>query len=231
MGTPHRIVVDEGHYFLRDAVKQGLLDLDFNGYIVVTYWPSQLPKTLVAATEVILVTRESNRKEIDALRQHCQACQHVSHSSWTLLPDLLLDQAVALPVTGEAGSDLLPFTIGERLTPHVRHRQKYVDVPVTDNRAFVFRGDRAAMAVRAHTLREFVTVLEHLEVAHAEGYLRRADFSRWISDVFGDHSLAREVREHERAYAQSKSNDALSLIVAAITSRYELAEESDAVLA
>jgi hypothetical protein len=231
MGTPHRIVVDEGHYFLRDAVKHGLLDLDFNGYIVVTYWPSQLPKTLVAITEVILVTRESNRNEIDALRRHCQACQHVDHSSWAMLPDLRLDQAVALPVTAEAGSDLLPFTIGERLTPHVRHRQKYVDVPVTDNRAFVFRGDRQPMAERAHTLREFVAVLEHLEIPHANGYLRRRDFSRWISDVFGDHALAREVREHERAYAQSKSNDALSRIVAAITSRYELAEESDAVLA
>jgi hypothetical protein len=229
VGTPHRIIVDEGHYFLRDAVKQRLLDLDFNGYIVVTYWPSQLPQPLVAATEVILVTRESNRKELDALRRHCQACQHVSPSSWAMLPELRLDQAVALPVTAEAGSDLLPFTIGERLTPHVRHRQKYVDVPVADERAFVFQGGRAAMAVRAHTLREFVAVLEHLEMAHVDGYLRRSDFSRWISDVFGDHALARELREHERAYAQSKSKHALRLIVAAITSRYELAEESDVV--
>jgi hypothetical protein len=231
MGTPHRIVVDEGHYFLRDAVTHGLLDLDFNGYMVVTYWPSQLPKMLVAATEVILVTRESNRHEIDALRRHCQACRHVAHSSWEMLPELRLDQAVALPVTAEAGSDLLPFTIGERLTPHVRHRQKYVDVPVTDNRAFVFRGDGPPTTERAHTLREFVAVLEHLAIPHADEYLRRGDFSRWISDVFGDHSLAREVREHERAHAHSKSNRALSLIVAAITSRYELAEERDAVLA
>jgi hypothetical protein len=138
---------------------------------------------------------------------------------------------VALPVTAEAGSELLPFTIGERLTPHVRHRQKYVDVPVTDNRAFVFREGRATTAVRAHTLREFVAVLEHLELVDADGYLRRGDFSRWISDVFGDHALARELRDHERAYVQSKSANALSLVVAAITSRYELAEESEAVLA
>jgi hydroxymethylpyrimidine pyrophosphatase-like HAD family hydrolase len=231
MGTPHRIVVDEGHYFLRDAVNQRLLDLDFNGYIVVTYWPSQLPLALVAATEVILVTRESNRNEIDSLRKHCQACQHVGDSSWALLPDLRLDQAVALPVTVEAGSELLPFTIGERLTPHVRHRQKYVDVPVTDDRAFVFRGARGATAVRAHTLREFVGVLENLQLGDADGYFRRGDFSRWISDVFGDHALARELRGHERTYVQSKSANALSLVVGAITSRYELAEESEATLA
>jgi hypothetical protein len=230
MGTPHRIVVDEGHYFLRDAVNQRLLDLEFNGYIVVTYWPSQLPRALVDATEVILVTRESNRNEIDSLRKHCQACQHVGDSSWALLPDLRLDQAIALPVTAEAGSELLPFTIGERLTPHVRHRQKYVDVPVTDDRAFLFRRARGA-AVRAHTLREFVAELKNLEPRDADGYCRRSDFSRWISDVFGDHALARVLRNHERAYVHSKSANALALVVAAITSRYELKEESDAVLA
>jgi hypothetical protein len=148
-----------------------------------------------------------------------------------MLPDLRLDQAVALPVTAEAGSELLPFTIGERLTPHVRHRQKYVDVPVSDNRAFVFRRGHAATAERAQTLREFVTVLENLERGDADGYLRRGDFSRWISDVFGDHALARELRDHERAYVRSKSANTLSLVAAAITSRYELADESEAALA
>jgi hypothetical protein len=225
MGTPHRIIVDEGHYFLRDAVKDRLLDLDFNGYTVVTYWPSQLPRELVAATEVILVTRESNRAEIDALRGHCSACRHISSSSWDVLPVLRLDQAVALPVADEADADIQVFTIGERLTPHVRHRQKYVDVPVPDSRAFVFRADGGAAAPRAHTLREFVTVLDDLEVARADGYLRRGDFSRWIGDIFGDHALARELHARERAYVESPSGDALTRIAAAIRSRYELTEE------
>jgi hydroxymethylpyrimidine pyrophosphatase-like HAD family hydrolase len=91
VGTPHRIIIDEGHYFLHNAVEKGLLDLEINGYIVVTYWPSQLPKELVAATEVILVTRESNRTEIDALRKHCRSCSHVSTLKWDLLPKLRLD--------------------------------------------------------------------------------------------------------------------------------------------
>jgi hydroxymethylpyrimidine pyrophosphatase-like HAD family hydrolase len=223
-GTPHRIVVDEGHYFLRDAVKDRLLDLDFNGYTVVTYWPSQLPRELVAATEVILVTRESSAKEIDALRNHCTACQHLARSAWDVLPRLALDQAVALPVAFEATSDLRVFTIGERLTPHVRHRQKYVDVPVAESRAFVFRGVGRAPLSRARTLREFVTMLEDLDAAHAEGYLRRGDFSRWIADVFGDHALARELRAYEGAHVPAQASEAVARIVAAISSRYELNE-------
>jgi hydroxymethylpyrimidine pyrophosphatase-like HAD family hydrolase len=228
-GTPHRIIIDEGHYFLRDAVKHNLLDLEFNGYTVVTYWPSQLPRDLVAATEVILVTRESNDAEIDALRHHCTACEHLDAPAWDVLRTLRMDQAAALPVTSEAGSDLQVFTIGERLTPHVRHRQKYVDVPVGDAHAFVFHENGRGGPSRAHTLREFVMVLDELDVGRADGYLRRGDFSRWVADVFGDRALARELEAHERAYVQSRSGEAVARIAAAIKSRYELTEEHDGV--
>jgi hypothetical protein len=228
-GTPHRIVVDEGHYFLSDALDRRLLDLEFNGYTVVTYWPSQLPTEFVAATEVILVTKESNLGEIEALRKHCEACRHLNPAAWEALPHLRLDQAVALPVTDEAGSELRTFIIGERLTPHVRHRQKYVDVPVSDSRAFVFRSGRRTVTARAHTLREFVAVLENLDLTQAGGYLRRGDFSRWISEVFGDHALARELQGSERRYIMEDYREALEQIVAAIRSRYDLTQENEIV--
>jgi hydroxymethylpyrimidine pyrophosphatase-like HAD family hydrolase len=228
-GTPHRIIVDEGHYFLRDAVEHELLDLDFNGYTVVTYWPSQLPTDLIRATEVILVTRESNRAELDALRRHCTACDHLGDSDWDVLQTLQIDQAAALPVATEADSNLQVFTIGKRLTPHVRHRQKYVDVPVGAAQAFVFHLDGRSKTSRAHTLREFVMVLDELDVTQADGYLHRGDFSRWIADVFGDRALARELQKHEREYVQSRSADAVAQIAAAVKSRYELTAESDTV--
>jgi hydroxymethylpyrimidine pyrophosphatase-like HAD family hydrolase len=226
-GIPHRIIVDEGHYFLRDAIKHQLLDFDFNGYTVVTYWHSQLPQDLVAATEVILVTRESSGAELDALRRHCSACAHLDDSAWDALHTLPIDQAAALPVTVEAGSHLQVFTIGERLTPHVRHRQKYVDVPVSDSQAFVFHSTRHQQTSRAHTLREFVTVLDDLEIAEADGYLRRGDFSRWIADIFGDRALARELQGLEQEYGGSRSVDAVARIAAAVKSRYELTDEDD----
>jgi hypothetical protein len=197
----------------------------------VTYWPSQLPRDLVAATEVILVTRESNRAEIDALRHHCTACERLGDSAWDVLQTLQIDQAAALPVTTEASSNLQVFTIGERLTPHVRHRQKYVDVPVGDAQAFVFHRNGQPQALSAHTLREFVMVLDELDVGHADGYLRRGDFSRWIAEVFGDRALSRELQEYEREYAQSPSGDAVAQIAAAIKSRYELTDETDRVVA
>lgn len=223
-GLPHRIVVDEAHYFLHDSDASQLLDLESNGYTVVTYCASRLPKALLAATEVMIVTCESSPDEVDALCRCCARCQHVDAPMWRQqLGHLALGQAVALPITEEAGGDVRLFTIGPRLTPHVRHREKYVDVPVTEGRAFVFSEGPAA-GRRARTLRQFVAIVEHATSAALDGHLRRGDFSRWIGDVFGDHALASDLRTHEERHRRGDDLDIVPEIVAAIRGRYDLTE-------
>ena len=226
-GLPHRIVVDEAHYFLHDAVADRLLDLDFNGYTIVTYSASQLPAEFIAATEVILVTCMSNPAEVEALLSHCPTCNQLSPPPWEILRHLDRGQAVALPVTEEARGQLIMFSVGQRLTPHVRHRQKYVDVPVTKGRGFVFGPDWSEPLQRARTLRQFVSALESADIERADRYLRRRDFSRWIDDVFGDHALAEEIRVQEQRYGRGERRDTLVTIVAAIRSRYDLTEDDD----
>jgi hypothetical protein len=224
-GLPHRILLDEAHYFLHDADARQLLDLDINGYTIVTYCASRLPKELMAATEVMLVTCESNPAEIDALRQRCAGCQtDGTASNWSFLTHLALGNAVALPITEESGGELKMFTIGQRLTPHVRHRQKYVDVPVTESRAFQFAAN-GGPPHRTRTLRQFVAALEEVAPASLAGYVRRGDFSRWIADVFGDNALADELRAEEQRFRTRADADVLPDIIGAIRGRYDLTED------
>jgi hypothetical protein len=224
-GLPHRIIVDEAHYFLHDADAHYLLDLERNGYTVVTYWATRLPKDLLAATEVMIVTRESSAAEIEALQQWCSRCDATDRSRWSMLGRLKPGQAVALPITEEAGGDLRLFTMGARLTPHVRHREKYVDVPVSEHRAFVFGPNGLPSTHRARTLRQFVAELESAPVSHLEAFVRRGDFSRWIGDVFGDHPLAAELRTLEDRYRAGVPADGLHVIVNAIRARYDLVDD------
>jgi hypothetical protein len=226
-GLPHRIVVDEAHYFLHDASAHHLLDLERNGYTVVTYCASRLPPELLAATEVMISTCESNPAEVEALCRCCAPCQNVDAPRWrTLLGHLQLGQAIALPITEEAGGEPRVFNIGQRLTPHVRHREKYVDVPITEHRAFVFLrpGQRA---LRVRTLREFVAALEDLTRPALEGYLVRGDFSRWIGEVFGDRALADDIRRHEERFRSGLDPDSVPEIAAAVRARYDLTDDED----
>ena len=224
-GLPHRIVIDEAHYFLHEPDARQLLDLERNGYTVVTYWASRLPEELLAATDVMIVTRESNPAEIDALRKWCSTCQPADPTSWSILGRLTTNQAIALPITKEAGGELRLFTLGTRLTPHVRHRQKYVDVPVSDSRAFVFAASGHGPAARARTLREFADELQQGAASRFDGYLRRADFSKWIEGVFGDYALGAAVRTLEHRHRVSPSPDTVPQVLNAIRARYDLRDE------
>jgi hydroxymethylpyrimidine pyrophosphatase-like HAD family hydrolase len=221
-GFPHRIVVDEAHYFLHDADALNLLDLEGNGHTFITYWASRLPAPLIDAADVLIVTRESNPAEIAALRQRCRSCDPNDPEPWTVLERLTTGEAVALPVTAEAEGRLRRFALGPRLTPHVRHRGKYIDVPITASRAFVFDA-----ATRATTLRQFVDALDRLDPRVLDGFVRRGDFSRWIRHVFGDYPLAVELEALEARYRRDGAGDAASEMAQAIRTRYSV-DGSDA---
>ncbi len=221
-GLPHRIVIDEAHYFLHESAFEGLLDLERNGYTVVTYCASRLPKALLDSTEVIIVTCESNPAEIDALFKLCERCAGACREEWSGLSRLRPGQAIALPITVESKGRLRQFNVARRLTAHVRHRQKYVDVPVSDQRAFVFT---TTPMVRARTLRQFVGELERNATRTLEPFVDRGDFSRWIRDVFGDHALAAELRAIESRHRVKAGPDTIPDLVDSIRARYDLRED------
>jgi hypothetical protein len=221
-GLPHRIVVDEAHYFLSDPDVLGLLDLELHGYTLVTYLASKLSPALLAETEVVIVTRQSDPNEIAALGKVCSVCGKMDQADLSrMLETLVIGQAVALPLTEETEGEIRRVRLTPRLTTHVRHLTKYIDVPVSANRALVFWRDGAMTDVRVHTLREFVEILEQECANSADGHLRRHDFSNWISAVFGDHALASVARAIEEDHRQGRSNDAVAALARAVRSRYE----------
>jgi hypothetical protein len=221
-GLPHRIVVDEAHYYLNSPESEKLLDFDRNGYTVVTYCASRLPRALIDSVEVVIVTCQTDPAEIAALADLCQRCPSADDDGWQLVQRLKVGQAVALPITEETGGIPRMFMIGPRITPHVRHREKYVDVPVSEERAFVFAPLEGGPYRRVQTLRQLVNELESVPPAALEPYIVRGDFSRWIGDVFGDHALAEELHALEHRHRLRHREDTLPEIASAIRARYDL---------
>jgi phosphoserine phosphatase len=225
-GLPHRIVVDEAHYFLHDEDVLDLLDLELNGYTMVTYRASRLHPDILAASETILVTQESDPGEVRALATLCRPCRALHPEEWERqLRQLKVGEAMVLPVTAEAEGEARLIRLAPRLTPHVRHLAKYVDVSVPAGRAFVFWRNGGPPDRRARTLREFVDIVDETPTPALDGHLRRGDFSRWVADVFGDYSLSEELQRMEREYRAGALAAAGESISHAIRSRYDLIEE------
>jgi hypothetical protein len=220
-GLPHKILLDEAHYFLQDIAHTELIDPELAGYIVVTYRISALdPALRQTGDAVVLVTRETDETEIAALTAMYRPAQNEDAAE--LFRGVAVNESVLLPGTIESQDRPRRFMLAPRLTDHVRHRRKYIDMPIGDAQAFVF-ADGGRSGPRARTLREFVELLPILSAPALAGHLRRHDFSRWLNDVFRDRQLALRVRSLEQRIVTDEASEVARALGQAIRARYELA--------
>ena len=220
-GLPHRIVIDEAHYFLHDPNARQLLDLALNAYTLVTYRPSDLNSDLRAAIDAIVVKRTTDPREVHTLVS--MAGSPAIGPEWkAALRALAPNQSALLPGPEEASGKLQSFVLLARLTSHVRHKAKYYDLDLIEPLGFIFTDAGRALGPPVRTLKEFVIALKTYPIAALEGHVRRGDFSRWIADVFHDPTLATQVRKVEQRYRLGHVRDLCGSIGAAIEERYEL---------
>lgn len=220
-GLPHRIVVDEAHYFLHEPTVAKLLDLDLGAYILVTYRPSGLHASLQRAIEGVIAKRLTDPDELRALIR--MFGNRNAESEWkSTLKSLTASQAALLPGIEEAEGKLKRFEMQPRLTPHVRHRTKYFDVPMPEADGFLFTRNGEAVAGPARTLKDFVWLLASSSPEVLEGHARRGDFSRWIRNVLRDNLLAAIVAEVEHQHQLGKIQDLQSELANRIRERFDL---------
>lgn len=223
-GLPHRIIVDEAHYFLHRPNARHSLDLELGGYTLVTFRPSGLPRDVLMASDAIIAKRETDPREVHALLAVNGAT--APQEGWeAVLGALAMDEAILFPDPADSSGRPLRFRVAPRLVSHVRHRQKYLDMPVAEREAFVFCRHGMATGQRARTLREFIALLAAAPCETLDGHLRRGDFSRWIADIYKDRPLAAEIRELENQYQFDRVLDINDALVELIQEHYAVTDE------
>jgi hydroxymethylpyrimidine pyrophosphatase-like HAD family hydrolase len=210
-GLPHRVVVDEAHYFL-NQLDAALFDRELGGYLLVTYRVSDLSPEILGASEAVIVTRVDDRRQALALRALAPGV--ATSSEWlTLLADLAIDEAVLVPGALGPSDSLKRFHVAPRLTAHVRHREKYAYVPVCYEHEFVFTQAGRPTERRARSVRDLLSTLPALPDDVVQGHLARGDFRRWIEEVFGDSELGAAILPLEGGHI-SNVRDALFHVIA-----------------
>jgi hydroxymethylpyrimidine pyrophosphatase-like HAD family hydrolase len=219
-GLPHRIVIDEAHYFLHEKNAEELLDLALGAYTLVTYRLADLDPNLRNSMECIIVKRTTEPHENETLMKLLEAkgcCATVLSN----LGSLELNEAVLLPGMRETGGQCLKFKLFPRLTSHVRHKAKYLDVQLPVEQGFWFSDDGNTVAGPARTLKNFLALLNTVSRGVITGHAHRGDFSRWIADVFRDHALASEIRKLEQRFRLKHIHELNESIAKLIQERYE----------
>jgi len=224
-GLPHRIVLDEAHYFLHEPNIRDLLDLNLGAYTLVTYQLSGLHPEVRKAIEAIVVKRITDPRDVQTL------VSMVGHpgveQEWTaVLGSLAIDEAAILPRSDEAHGRMRRFTLLPRLTSHVRHKAKYLDIQLVREQAFVFTDDGKPIGPPVRALKDFILPLKTLPTSVIAAHARRGDFSRWFAGVFHDHLLAANVRDIEQRCRLGHTENVSDLLVRTIRERYEFSPRS-----
>jgi hypothetical protein len=231
-GLPHWVVLDEAHYSLhRGGIPDAVVGIEDKGFCLVTYRASHIRESVLNATDVFLFARTTDGDELDFARRLAERLPADPADVATTLP--AIPQGEFLMIRGEqAGPRTRTFVGAPRMTSHVRHLRKYADGQLPEGRRFFFRGVDGRVRATAGSLKELQDALGGVGADVLAFHAERADFSRWVLDVFADRELGRQLAKLERRWSRREIHDlavALDALVGAAIRRAErhLAEPRD----
>ncbi|MGD0375722.1 MAG: HAD hydrolase family protein [Streptosporangiaceae bacterium] len=196
-GLPQWVVIDEAHGPIgRASATRRMMDPGAKGYLLVTWQPEELSAEALVALDVVI-----------ALGSPHPASQFVDLTAAVAdMPRTEIARLLAGP-TGRAvlawrqrPGQAVRFTLGARITPHLRHEHKYEQSGVEPAHRFYFRTepDNPTGAVAAN-LAELEAELGRCDQGVLRHHCTGHDFSRWTASVFHDKMLAAHLSAAEAA--------------------------------
>jgi hypothetical protein len=223
-GLPHRVVLDEAHYFLCEGECDPTVVAMDSGLMLVTYRLADLDPRALAAMETIVATRDADPASARLLRALCRG--EGQDAEWSaMLAAIPPDGAVLLPSVDDPMREPRPFRASLRQTIHVRHRHKYLDMPIRAGLEFRFEFDGGGAVAVARTLQELVDVLGATPTRRVSAHVRRGDLSRWVREALRDDTLAQAVAGLEARSRMDASFDFAGSVIHAVRGRYQVTDD------
>ncbi len=214
-GRPHWILVDETHHLMPrdlDSVPT-ILSQAPSGMLYVTVHPEWIAPAVSCTLDSVVVLGASP----------AQALAAVAAASGTVAPrveetSLPSGQALLWHV-GQPGATR--FSVAGQRSQRRRHRRKYAEGELPEERSFWFRGPQGKLKLRARNLFEFLQIGEGVDDETWQHHLRAHDFSCWMRVCIKDAELSAEVAAVE-CESGADAHDSRARIRVAVEKRYTL---------
>jgi HAD superfamily hydrolase (TIGR01484 family) len=213
-GRPHWIVVDEAHHLMPTTWEPASMALPqkLESMLFITVHPEMMSPAALSVVDMIIAVGESPHEVIGAF----------ARAAGEAPPEIG-------SVTLEAGEALVwdrrqpPFRItGAPARSELRrHRRKYAEGDVGEEKSFYFRGPDGKLNLRAQNLFLFNQIAAGLDDETWLYHLRRRDYSRWFREAIKDDGLAEETARIERDEGIS-AEESCRRIAELIEERYTL---------
>jgi HAD superfamily hydrolase (TIGR01484 family) len=187
-GRPHWIVVDEAHHMLPEGhvILADALEHLPAGLLLVTVHPERLAARILAAIDTLIVVGEAPE----------DAFQAFARAAGTLAPhvgDARLPPGEALVWSPARARNVVRMRTTPPKAERHRHRRKYAQGALGEDKSFYFRGPSGALNLRAHNLALFLQIADGVDDETWMHHLRQHDYSHWLRDAIKNPQLADEV--------------------------------------
>lgn len=202
-GRPHWLVLDECHHCLPADWQPATLTLpdELTGTIGVTVHPESVSTAFLKQVSMVLGVGEGAG---DAIRRFAGAIGRP-------LPGAPLPAVKDGGLLWRGDGSIVPLALGRPKQHRKRHRRKYAEGALGEDKSFWFRGPRGALKLRAQNLTVFVQIAEGVDDETWLHHLRAGEYSRWLREAVKDEELAvaAEVVEQDGTLAADQSRQAI----------------------
>jgi hypothetical protein len=208
-GRPHWIVIDEAHHLLPAEGDQNTQKL--SSMLYITVHPDQVSKAVLHDIDVALVLGKDPEETLRLFAK--ERSESLPSSSGAL------EDGEALVWRPRVDEPPFPLRIAPSKLERRRHRRKYAEGELPEERSFYFRGPEGKLNLRAQNLMLFMQMAEGVDDATWLHHLQQGDYARWFRDKIKDEELADAAAGIERQAGLSPQ-ESRQLIKAAIEKQY-----------
>jgi hydroxymethylpyrimidine pyrophosphatase-like HAD family hydrolase len=209
---PHWIVIDEAHHLLPTSWRpsESIVPAHLDRIVLVTVHPDHVAPSALGLVNTLIVVGRDAQATVDAFAsaRGDAAIRLPAHEEDLTLAWLVRD-----------GAPPLRFRGLEPAAARRRHRRKYAEGDLGEDRSFYFRGPERRLNLRAQNLEMFMQLADGVDDETWRYHLEQHDVSGWFRTVIKDESLAAEAADVE-ARDELSPNDSRARIRAAIQHRY-----------
>lgn len=210
-GRPHWLIVDEAHHMLPSEWAGPDLSGHRGGLVLVTVHPEHVSPAVLKHLNVVITVGEGAQSII------AEFCKVVGRPV-PKLPEGELDTGEAFVWFLDSPEIVRIRTLAPRVASE-RHKRKYAEGQLEEERVFYFRGPEDKLRLRAHNLIMFIQLAEGLDEDTWSFHLKRGDYSRWLREGVKDPDLA-EILEGIEQDDSLSAVQSRSLIIQAIQEKY-----------
>ena len=212
-GRPHWIVIDEAHHVLPPTwqLSEPLVPAQLENLVLVTVHPDHVASPILALVDTLVIVGRDAQATVDAFTR----ARGLEPIRLGADPG---DTTVAWFV--RIGAAPRPFTVAKPSAERRRHRRKYAEGELGEDKSFYFRGPEGRLNLRAQNLELFSQLADGVDDETWQYHLRQHDVSRWFREAIKDTALAHEASEIEAHVDDLTPRESRQRIREAIQRRY-----------